>query len=691
MGAEVNSYSTPILDLDRAAPPAPWPGLGDFEYGAVSSMLAALRLAAMLREGMTLAGATLLVSCERGSARVPSSGDTQLILPGGALLWQVTFELSLELVECPHALFELDAPGYATWALPAPLRAVLDGDSRRHPHAMRRHLTTLAAAVSLCAAPAGALGSAAAYGAVPQAGHHRVLSAGAPSSRTVLANVAPAHGKAKAKSPTHASATTTQAALRHQNSSSTRGGRGAHGKASQKSKHHPASSSTPGHTAGHAAGKSGNARECAGTGSGLNPGSAGAGTGTDPSAAGTGATGTSSGAGADGAGTVTGNTGTGSTGAGGTCASSSAGTEPGRHAKPKKKKAHRHHRKSRHSSTKPLRSRHHKNANHTLSPHHTPASATPPQTEEPPAAPYTTPVLLPAPAPAGAPVPSTTSAPNGNPLTDQPLAELLATPDIAQPPAFLIPFYKQAEQRYQVPWYVLAAINAIETNYGGNLNVSSAGAMGWMQFMPDTWEKYGVAAAGTGPADPYDARDAIFSAANYLKASGAAQNLRAAIFAYNHATWYVDEVLALSTRIATYDLRPDSTAKAKLDAMSAMANVLDGLPYVYGGGHSDWTPVGGYDCSGFVSAVLHAGGYLAVPSDTQALPSGAGIQTGPGKWVTIFDRTDAGALDQDHVIIDLNGEFWESGGVAGAGVHRMNDVSSTYLASFNEILHPEGL
>jgi transglycosylase-like protein with SLT domain len=114
-------------------------------------------------------------------------------------------------------------------------------------------------------------------------------------------------------------------------------------------------------------------------------------------------------------------------------------------------------------------------------------------------------------------------------------------------PAVLIPIYQRAAEAYglgpQGP-SILAAINEIETAFGTNLNVSSAGAVGWMQFMPETWDGYGVDANGDGVADPYDPEDAIFAAANYLSASGAPGDWYGAIFAYNHADWYVADVLA---------------------------------------------------------------------------------------------------------------------------------------------------
>ncbi len=110
-------------------------------------------------------------------------------------------------------------------------------------------------------------------------------------------------------------------------------------------------------------------------------------------------------------------------------------------------------------------------------------------------------------------------------------------------PPFLIPIYQAAGIEYQVPWQVLAAINEIETDYGRNLSVSSAGAVGWMQFLPSTWKEWGVDANGDGVADPYNPVDAIFTAARYLHAAGASSNLANAIYAYNHAGWYVESVM----------------------------------------------------------------------------------------------------------------------------------------------------
>jgi murein DD-endopeptidase MepM/ murein hydrolase activator NlpD len=146
------------------------------------------------------------------------------------------------------------------------------------------------------------------------------------------------------------------------------------------------------------------------------------------------------------------------------------------------------------------------------------------------------------------------TAPDGTPTLDNPtisLAEpgpaLIGVPnffiDKFRIPPFLLPIYQAAGIQYGVRWEVLAAINEIETDYGRNLNVSTAGAVGWMQFMPSTWRAYGVDANGDEIQDPYNPADAIFAAARYLRAAGADTDLRKAIFAYNHADWYVDSVI----------------------------------------------------------------------------------------------------------------------------------------------------
>ncbi|HET7484653.1 MAG TPA: lytic murein transglycosylase [Solirubrobacterales bacterium] len=135
--------------------------------------------------------------------------------------------------------------------------------------------------------------------------------------------------------------------------------------------------------------------------------------------------------------------------------------------------------------------------------------------------------------------PTTTIAPFG----PTPLGVPNFLIDSFEIPPFLLPIYQACGTEYGIPWEVLASINKIETNFGTNMGPSSAGAMGWMQFLPSSWEAFGLDANGDGHKDPYNPVDAICAAAHYLKLSGGSSDLYKAIFSYNHADWYVQEVL----------------------------------------------------------------------------------------------------------------------------------------------------
>ncbi|HWX44331.1 MAG TPA: lytic murein transglycosylase, partial [Solirubrobacteraceae bacterium] len=147
--------------------------------------------------------------------------------------------------------------------------------------------------------------------------------------------------------------------------------------------------------------------------------------------------------------------------------------------------------------------------------------------------------------------PATGRAPSPSTLTP-PLPGSLGTPISGVPnffiesfgiPPFLLPIYEAAGTAYGIPWQILAAINEVETDYGRDLNVSSAGAEGWMQFLPSSWSTYGVDANGDGYEDPYNPADAIFASARYLAAAGGASSIRAAIYSYNHSAAYVESVM----------------------------------------------------------------------------------------------------------------------------------------------------
>lgn len=119
----------------------------------------------------------------------------------------------------------------------------------------------------------------------------------------------------------------------------------------------------------------------------------------------------------------------------------------------------------------------------------------------------------------------------------------------------LLSLWRHAGEAYGVPWEVLAAINEIESGFGRDMGPSSANAVGWMQFLPSTWEDWGVDANADGIADPWNPTDAVYAAARYLAATGAHEDLPRAVFAYNHAQWYVDQVLGLAADYLANPLR----------------------------------------------------------------------------------------------------------------------------------------
>ncbi|HEY1285067.1 MAG TPA: lytic murein transglycosylase [Solirubrobacterales bacterium] len=139
------------------------------------------------------------------------------------------------------------------------------------------------------------------------------------------------------------------------------------------------------------------------------------------------------------------------------------------------------------------------------------------------------------------------AAENGGNATPPPATPIPTACGPVAVPAFLPPIYQAAAQAYDLGPAgpsILAAINEIESGFGQNLGPSSAGAEGWMQFMPSTWAMYGVDANADGVKDPNEPHDAIFAAARYLRAAGMPEDPEGAVFAYNHADWYVAEVMA---------------------------------------------------------------------------------------------------------------------------------------------------
>jgi len=122
---------------------------------------------------------------------------------------------------------------------------------------------------------------------------------------------------------------------------------------------------------------------------------------------------------------------------------------------------------------------------------------------------------------------------------------------VADIPTQYLPIFIKAQEKYGVSWAVLAAICRIETEFGKNVKVSDAGAVGFMQFMPATFEMYKQDGDNDGACDPYSPWDAVFSAANMLKSNRFADDPRGAIFCYNHADWYVNKVMDFAAQYSS--------------------------------------------------------------------------------------------------------------------------------------------
>ncbi|ADB49876.1 lytic murein transglycosylase [Conexibacter woesei] len=276
------------------------------------------------------------------------------------------------------------------------------------------------------------------------------------------------------------------------------------------------------------------------------------------------------------------------------------------------------------------------------------------------------------------------------------------------PPSTLMPIYDAAAARYRLGadgWSYLAAINKVETDFGTNLNVSSAGAQGWMQFMPPTWSAYGVDGDDDGDRDPMDPEDAIHGAARYLRASGAPGDWYSALFAYNRADWYVRKVQGhaaayrdeCSTQTyapggttpgTTAKLRSDGTVLApeeapeKVKQIIAAANRIANLPYKWGGGHAGWLD-SGYDCSGLVSYALWGASLLSGAMVSGGFTSWG--DPGPGQWVSIY-------ANSGHVFMVVAGLRLDTGGGdrIGSAWRGPDRTRARSYAGFT-VVHPPGL
>jgi cell wall-associated NlpC family hydrolase len=194
---------------------------------------------------------------------------------------------------------------------------------------------------------------------------------------------------------------------------------------------------------------------------------------------------------------------------------------------------------------------------------------------------------------------------------------------VAQVPADMLALYQRAAPVCPgLPWSLLAAVGAVESNNGQDVGPSPAGAVGPMQFEPATFAAYAepVPPGGLAPPTPYDAVDAVFAAARYLCALGVVDDPRLALVAYNcghpgpvcqrASGGYASEVLDRAAQLAAQvSDGPSATAAAA----EAWAESQIGVPYRWGGE----APGQAFDCSGLVQwAYAQAG--VSLPRTAQS-------------------------------------------------------------------------
>lgn len=291
------------------------------------------------------------------------------------------------------------------------------------------------------------------------------------------------------------------------------------------------------------------------------------------------------------------------------------------------------------------------------------------------------------------------------PKPGRPRHQALTSP--ARPiPARILRLYRAAANRYRVPWELLAGIGMAETRHGANNNTSSAGAQGLMQFMPGTFAAFGVDGDGDGRARIRDDADSIFSAANYLTASGVTSGKAGAIkalWAYNHSVSYRNDVLYYAhaysngrvvvlgdptdcgTETRDGDPSLPQITSDRVQAMIAWGRRQLGDRYVLGAnGPSAW------DCSSFVQGMFRAAG-IPIPRTARGqrswLAKGNGhrisaAQARPGDLV--FTNTWLGPNVVGHVMFvydPATHRSLEARG-RGVGIYRYTDFRRHHIYEF---------
>lgn len=288
-------------------------------------------------------------------------------------------------------------------------------------------------------------------------------------------------------------------------------------------------------------------------------------------------------------------------------------------------------------------------------------------------------------------------------------------------PAEYIPIYEEAGEAYGVPWTLLAAVHRVETVFStiadedGNME-SHVGAIGDFQFMPCSWVGWGhptcsglgagdipedeltdldaidehggfaVDGSGNGEADPYDMEDAVHSAANYLAEQGAADgDLEEAVFAYNGADWYVDDVMGYmeaytdggAEAVELDSGSAEAGPEVAEDAIDEGADLVGDTPYVWGGGRTANSRSNHeFDCSSFIHYIFDENGLEL--GDYQSVTTDSLVQAGESVDADDRQRGDLVFFDtykeNGHVGVYLgDGEYLGSQSSTGVEVESLED------------------
>ena len=276
-------------------------------------------------------------------------------------------------------------------------------------------------------------------------------------------------------------------------------------------------------------------------------------------------------------------------------------------------------------------------------------------------------------------------------------------------PSSLVPIFEQAAGSYQLGpggWTYLAAINEVESNFdystlpGVHSGTNADGAAGPMQIgiadaAGDSWARYEVDVSG-GPLPPsvYDETDAVYAAANYLHASGAPGDWPAALYAYNHAGWYVAQVQQLAQRYAqtagnaitagapaqpgcvaagpttpgsAARILPDGLAAAPQDAPAQVQAAVAAGDRIIDTSYSTErqpnmlsTVMSSYDCSGSTDFVLYNAGLNSPQVDVgDGIAGDSGMlesygSPGPGRWITVFASGGHAFIEIAGIVLDTS-------------------------------------